>query len=181
MTFNIPVSVKPYVKRFLENNYGNPVDFRKHPREFEMFKRMLKKPNRRWDYHYKEKSGNKYDTIEVIITEVDFYRYGWTLSPTDVVSFGKYFEKNAKYLMRTVVALYVNFGTPIDKAIAIFQEKFKMEEEFWAFESIKKDFYRIRIIENMDISSIAYENMINILSINMRGNGILTESFVKMI
>ena len=37
MKFNITVPVKPYVKRFLENNYGNPVDFRNHPRESEMF------------------------------------------------------------------------------------------------------------------------------------------------
>ena len=64
MKFIVTVPVKPYIKRFLENNYGNPVDFRSHPRENEQFKRMLKKPNYDVEHKYKNEWGVHTHTVE---------------------------------------------------------------------------------------------------------------------
>jgi hypothetical protein len=39
--------------------------------------------------------------------------------------------------------LYASFGVPVEKGINMFQERFNLEEEYWPYDSIKKDFYWI--------------------------------------
>lgn len=178
MQFIVTVPVKPYVKRFLENNYGNPVDFRSHPRENEMFKRMLKKPCRDIDHKYKTDLIRQTHAVEVLISDRDFYRHGWEVTKTDIVSFGKHFEKHAKWLMRTVVSTYVQHGSPIDRAILKFQNRFGMEEEYWSFDSIKKDFYRLRECEGIDMNE-TLQHVERLIRINMSNVGVLTDFYVK--
>lgn len=179
MKFNITVPVKTYVKRFLENNYGNPVDFRNHPRENEMFKRMLKKPNFGKEHMYRKELCLHVHTIEIVISERDFYRHGWELSKTDIVSFGKHFEKNAKWLMRSVVSTYISFGIPINIAINKFQTRFQLEEEYWPFDSIKKDFFRFKINNGIDFNHYAYEHLEKLILVNMSNAGAITTHIVK--
>lgn len=126
MKFDITVSAKPYVKQFLENNYGNPVDFRNHPRENEMFKRMLKKPSYDNDNNCKNELCKQSHAVEIAISNRDFYRHGWVLSETDFVSFGRHFEQNANGLIRSIVSTYISFGIPINIAIVKFQERFQL-------------------------------------------------------
>ena len=114
MKFNVSVPVKPYVKRFLENNYGSPVDFRGHPREKEMFDRMLKKQCYDREHMYKNELCRQTHEVVIAISDRDFYRHGWELSKTDIISFGKHFETLAKWLMRTVVTTYVSYGMAVD-------------------------------------------------------------------
>ena len=114
MKFNITVPEKPYVKRFLENNYGNPVDFRNHPSENEMFKRMLKKPNYDNDHKYKNELCKRSHAVEIAISDRDFYRHGWELTKTDIVSF-------VKWLMRSFVSTYISFGIPISNYPFLFR------------------------------------------------------------
>ena len=71
--------------------HGNPIDFRKHPRENEFFRRMLKKPDYNNEHKYKNELNKHVVTVEIQISDHDFYRHGWELSKTDIVSFGKYF------------------------------------------------------------------------------------------
>jgi len=175
----VTVPVKPYVKRFLENNYGNPIDFRKHPRENEFFRRMLKKPDYNNEHKYKNELNKQVVTVEIQISDHDFYRHGWELSKTDIVSFGKYFEKNAKWLMHTVVGTYVSFGTPIYIAIANFQTRFQMEEEYWPYDSIKKDFFRLRDTHEIDLNHYAYRHLEQLILINMSNAGAVSESLLK--
>jgi len=179
MKYIVTVPVKPYVKRFLENNYGNPIDFRKHPRENEFFRRMLRKPDYNNEHKYKNELNKHVLTVEIRISDHDFYRHGWELSKTDIVSFGKYFEKNAKWLMHTVVSTYVSFGTPIYIAIANFQTRFQMEEEFWPYDSIKKDFFRLRDTHEIDLNEYAYRHLEQLILINMSKAGAVTESVLK--
>lgn len=179
MKFNITVPVKPYVKRFLENNYGDPVDFRNHPRENEMFKRMLKKPNYDNDHKYRNELCSHIQAVEIAISDRDFYRHGWELSKTDIVSFGKHFERNAKWLMRTVVSTYVSFGSPINIAILKFQTRFQMEEEYWPYDSIKKDFFRLRDNKDIDLKEYAYQHLERLILINMSNTGAITHHLLK--
>ena len=179
MKFNITVPVKPYIKRFLENNYGNPVDFRNYPRENEMFKRMLKKPNLEKDHMYRKELCLHIHMIEIVISERDFYRHGWELSKTDIVSFGKHFEKNAKWLMRTVVSTYISFGIPINIAINKFQTRFQLEEEYWPFDSIKKDFFRFKINNEIDFNQYAYQHLEKLILLNMSNAGAITNHILK--
>jgi len=178
MKFNLTVPVKPYVKRFLENNYGNPVDFRNHTRENEMFKRMLKKPCYKEEDKYKKELCLHSNVVEIAISERDFYRHGWELSKTDIVSFGKHFEKNAKWLMRSVVSTYVSFGIPINIAINKFQTRFQLEEEYWPFDSIKKDFFRFKINHEIDFNQFAYQHLEHMILLNMSNAGAITNHII---
>jgi hypothetical protein len=179
MKFNITVPVKPYVKRFLENNYGDPVDFRNHPRENEMFKRMLKKPNHGKDHMYKSELCLHVHFVEISISERDFYRHGWELSKTDIISIGKHFEKNAKWLMRSVVSTYISFGIPINIAINKFQTRFQLEEEYWPFDSIKKDFFRFKVNNRIDFNQFAYQHLERLILLNMSNAGAITTHILK--
>jgi hypothetical protein len=179
MKFNVTIPCKRYVKRFLENNYGNPVNFSKHPRENEMFRRMLKKPCKDQDRFYKKELSLHTVFIEVEISERDFYRHGWEVSKTDIVSFGKHFEKNAKWLMRTVVSTYASFGIPIHIAIYKFQLRFHMEEDYWPFDAIKQDFYRLRGNKGLDLNEYAYEHIERLIKINMEYAGVLVGNAAK--
>ena len=126
MKFNITVPAKPYIKQFLENNYGNHVDFRNHPRENEMFKRMLKKPNYYNDHKYKNELCKHSDALEIAISNSDFYRHGWELSVTEIFSFCRHFERSAKWLMRSILSTYISFGIPINIAFVKFQARFHL-------------------------------------------------------
>jgi hypothetical protein len=179
MKFVVTVPVKSYVKRFLENNYGNPVDFKNHPRENEMFKRMLKKPCIDEECKYNDEIQKYCCFVEIQIADRDFYRHGWELSKTDIISFGKHFEYRAKMQMRNIVSSYVSFGAPVYIAIERFQTRFNFEEEYWPFDSIKKDFFRFARNNEIDFNKYAFQHLEQLILINMASAGIVTENIVK--
>ena len=179
MNFNVFVPVKPYVKRFVENNYGCPADFRNHPRENEMFRRMLKKPCSDLDYQYSEELQKHSVKLEIVISERDFFRSGWEMSKTDIIAFGKFFERNAKWLMRSVVSTYTSFGMQEYNAITKFQKRFQMEEEYWPFDSIKKDFYRFKNLNDIDFNYYAFQHLERLILVNMSTAGVITNAILK--
>ncbi|HEY5511411.1 MAG TPA: hypothetical protein VIK10_10325 [Prolixibacteraceae bacterium] len=178
MNYFVEIPVKSYVKRFIDNNYGDPVNFSRHPRERELFMRMLKKPANYNDHKYPNDSVRLCRTVEVPISDRDFYRHGWELSKTDIVSFGKHFERNAKWLMRSVVGTYISFGTPIQDAIQKFQLRFNMEEEYWPFDSIKKDFFRFRLDNAIDYNQFAFQHLERLILCNMCDAGAMTQKAI---
>lgn len=178
MKFDVIIPVKPYVKRFLENNYGAPVDFHSHPRENDLFLRMLKKPCYLKDHMYQPDLGKYTSFVTVKISERSFYRHGWELSKTDIIAFGKHFERNAKMLMRSIVGIYISFGIPTNTAISKFQIRFKMEEEYWPYDSIIKDFSRYKNINEIDFNHHAYQHIEELILLNMSNAGILSKSLI---
>lgn len=181
MKFNITVPVKPYVKRFLENNYGSPVDFHNHPHENMLFMRMLKKRSFTKDYMYQSNLSKLSSSVVIQISERCFYRNGWEISKTDTIAFGRYFERNAKMMMRSIVGIYVSFGMPVNIAIAKFQATYKMEEEYWAFDSILKDFFRYKTFNKIDFNHNAYQHLEELILLNMSNAGLLSKNLVKEI
>lgn len=179
MKFTVSIPVKPYVKRYLEINYGSPVSFITDPRANEMFKRMLHKPCAHYERKYPNELVSHTGKVEVLITERDFYRYGWELTKTDVVAFGKHFENRAKNFMRSVVGVYHSLGLPINISILRFQQQFQFEEEFWSYESIKKDFYRNGLKERMDFDNEIFNKIEKIIMRNLSDLGTITTKAIK--
>ena len=142
--FVVTIPVKPYVKRFIELNYGLPADFSKHPEIQKEVRRCLRKPNTRFDKQFENKLCTYTDQLEILISQDDFYRYGWEFSRTDVVAFGKLFETVIKCRMHNIVSIYRGVGLSIKDSIQKFQVHYSMEEEYWSYESIKKEYYRRR-------------------------------------
>jgi len=148
--FVVSIPVKPYVKRFIELNYGLPADFTNHPEIHKVVCRSLKKPRTQYDKQFENKLCTYTETIEIVISQRDFYRYGWEFSRTDVVEFGKSFESIIKCNMHNVVNIYRGVGLSIKDSIQKYQVHYKMEEEYWPYESIKKEYYRRRPVNQID-------------------------------
>lgn len=138
----ISIPVKPYVCRFLEINYGEPVDFTGQPYFYNHIRRMVRKPDRRCERKLPDHMRSYSAAVNVLISEDDLQRYGYIISKTDVVRFGTMFEWHIKWMMRSIVGMRVEMGYDIKDAIEYFQDKYNFDENVWAFESIRKDFYR---------------------------------------
>lgn len=165
--FYVTVPVKPYVKQFLAINYGTPVDFTSDPHTNHFFLTLLRKPNTSYDKKYPEQLCTYTETVEVVISQHDFYKYGWELTRTDIVTFGKEFENRSKAMMRTFVGVYIALGLPAYKSISKFQERYDFGEMFWPFESIKKDFYRNGETEQIDFDGEIFNKIDKIILRNL--------------
>ena len=142
LKFSVFIPVKPYVKRYLEINYGNPVSFRDDPKHQQFVVSLLRKPNNHHRSKYSDCDMVKLtDEVEVKISKDDFMRYGFEMSKTSIVAFGKYFEDLAKFKARNYIELKRGFRQLKD-SITDFQQLFGMEEEYWSYEAIKKDIDR---------------------------------------
>jgi hypothetical protein len=177
--FTITIPVKPYVKRFIEINYGLPADFTNDPQTNKFFQELLRKPNSTYDKKYPDVICTYTTEIEVLISEHDFYRYGWELTKTDIVAFGKRFEDRAKVMMRSVVGVNIGLGLPINKSIERFQDRFLFCEDTWRYEAIKKDFYRNGQVELVDFDNEIFLKIEKIIMRNLYDLGTVSKKAIN--
>lgn len=138
-TLEIPV--KPYIKNYLERNFGDPVNFSGVRGVNDFFVLLLEKQNGRRD---KQTTLCGYtQTVTVVITRDTFYRYGWNLSATAVVSFNALFEYLIKTRTRDIVGVKSR-DAKIKVAPAIRQMQYELEfpEDNLSFDAVKKDIQR---------------------------------------
>ena len=132
-------------------------------------------------FHTKYPENNcTYSTeVEVVISEDDFYRYGFELTKPDIVTFGKHFEDRAKVMMRSMVGVYNGIGLPIRDSIWKFQTRFGFEEETWNFDSIKKDFYRNGINGKIDFNNEIFAKIEKIILVNLSVLGTVSQRVIR--
>lgn len=140
--FVVTIPIKPYVKRYIEVNFGLPANFENYPKINSKVRRFLRKPNTRFDKKYNDEICTYTEKLEVVISQDYFYRYGWEISKTDTVEFCKTFEFMLKEEMLKIVSIYFGLTRSIKLSIERYQTSFNMEEEYWPYESIKKEYYR---------------------------------------
>jgi len=140
--FTIGLHLKPYVKRYLINNFGDPVNlYCVEGQDLkELMIQFLKKSCRKNDKRIKLTTLNKETRIR--ISESDFYRYGWEISKTDMLKFNNRIESLIKFYARCFIAFDKSFGVPISISIRSFQDEYGFSEEDFPYETIKKDFDR---------------------------------------
>lgn len=152
MKFNVNIPCKPYTKRFLELNFGDPVDFTKDNSLYPLFRKKLEKKSYKRDKHYMRMQSVRYQSnVDVKITRDDFYKYGWELSMTDIVAFNREIEGRAKLFMYLFVSTRISFGMSLVDAVKFFQEKFEFPETIWPTESIVKDCQRNLTVHKNEI------------------------------
>lgn len=179
LKFTVQIPAKPYVKHFIEANYGSPVNFACHCEENVFFQHLLKQPNNRRDYQIHDLKHRYTDILEVFISEDDFYRYGWELTRTNVIAFGKFFEHRTKFFMRNMVGVYYGLGLPIYLSIERFKNSFEFNEDAWKYEAIKKDFYRHGKTRNIDFDNEIYHKIENIILDNLYDAGTISQHLKK--
>jgi len=176
--FNIVIPVKPYVKRFIELNYGDPVYFHPDKDDYEKLRSCLK-DSRKTDSRFPPRTCTYSSEITVLLSERDFYRYGWEMSHTNVIKFNAIFESRAKYLMRSMVGIYHGLGLPINVSITKFQDRFYFDENIWPYDSIRKDFYRNGNNYKVDFDNEIFIKIEKIVLTNLSGCGTITPSFIS--
>jgi len=137
--FTITMPAKHYIRKYLEINCGVPVNLSVFPDLFHDFRQRLTK-----DPGPEKPRFNIADpeTVTIIISDADFYRKGFEMSEGDIKEFTKLVEMRIKYLSRLYITNSTSTGMTLTLAIQTFQEDYGLPEEVWAFESIKKDYFR---------------------------------------
>jgi len=151
--FHVKILCKPYVRRFIEINYGDPADITKDKMVYQFFCSRLKKKTFRYEKKYKKL--DKYtDEIAIKISRDDFYRYGWEISMTDNVAFNRIMEYKVKEMLYKIVGIYTSIGFPLSESIDRFQEQYGFHEDVWPKESIRKDCCRNLNIDKKEIDNL---------------------------
>lgn len=135
----VTVAVKPYVKAYLENNYGCPADIRADAELNELVNMMLREGSTRLD---KIVTANFSATVDLRITKDAFFRHGFTFTKTETLKFNSLLENRIKFYVRTYIGYHHSLGDSVAKCIRDFQRKFGFPEDVWGYDSIKKDFDR---------------------------------------
>ena len=174
-TLKIPC--KRYVKAYLENHCGAPVNLQHLPELMEEFRRGLSKTpchkeSRKTRIGYEEE-------VSIIIPENFFYRYGWEMEDDNIRDFNRLLEAQVKYLMRQYVSLNHSMGIPVASCIRSFQSKFGFEEPIWSFESIKKDFDRNGLNYGMCLVKEFKCIIDKIFLSNLSEKGTVSKKFIK--
>lgn len=162
--YTVEVAVKPYIRAYLENNYGCPADIRKDAEMAELVTMMLREGSTRLD---KIISANFKDTVKLRISQDTFFRHGFTFTRTETLKFNTLLEHRIKFFARTYIGYHHALGDTVAKSIRDFQTIFGFSEEVWPYDSIKKDFDRNgstverRVIGNLkeELSKIFLEKL----------------------
>jgi len=179
MQYVVSLPVKPYVKRFLELNYGIPVDLATDKKLLNYFRRCLTKPQITYDNTRFAKFSMFYtETVNILISEADFYKYGWELSKTDIVGFGREIESNTKFFMKNIISCYSSH-MELSRAICLFQEKYGFTEDIWSYQSIKKEFQRNGLKIKIDFSTEITEKIEKIFLLNLYKKGTVSTKMIK--
>ncbi len=176
--FFITIPVKPYVKRFLHLNYGDPVFFHTDKTDYSLLRECLS-DSRKHEPITPDPISPYKEVVTVLLSERDFYRCGWDMTKPNVIRFGLHFERKAKTLMRNLVGIYHGLGLPINTSINKFQDKFYFDEDTWAYQSIKKDFYRNGSLTGIDFEGEIFRKIEKIVMTNLYNLGTVSETFIK--
>lgn len=180
--FSLILPCKPYVKRFLELNYGSPVDFTKEKTLYPDFRNKLKREvgSARYDKRYEKLKLCRYTRdVEIKITRDDFYRYGWELNMTDIVDFNRQIESRAKLFMYVIVSGRMSIGVSLTDSIAYFQDTYDFPEEVWPCESINKDCQRNLTVTKNEILNNISRQIDKLSLVKLSANGTISQQFKK--
>lgn len=159
--FLVNFPCKPYVRRYLEINYGDSeslgsnraIDISKDKALYAEFQHKLKNKSFRFESKLNTYAFERYsDEVNIKITQDDFYRYGWELTKTDIVYLNSIFEGRCKILMYMAVGIRVAIGMNLTNSIELFQDKYLFTEDIWPKDSIYKDCQRNLHINKNEIA-----------------------------
>lgn len=146
MIFTAEIPVKPYIKQYLEYNFGRPAHLTREKSIGKYLFELLERERRDRDKEYKGYTA----VVTVRISEDIHIRHGSFLTKTNIINFNSFLEDHIKALMCIHVDAVIEGMTARDKkvkiseAIEMFQEKFGFTEQTFGFETIKKAYYRYR-------------------------------------
>lgn len=141
----ITIPCKPYVRRFLVNTYGHPVNLKSDKHAFRYFRLLLQRKMFRNNHRTGFKRNGKmiYRTeVEIILDNDTFKHYGYGMSRQAVIDFNAFFEGYIKKVGRTFIAALESSGWKRWHAIREYQDTFGFREDEYSGEAILQDLKR---------------------------------------
>ena len=90
-------------------------------------------------------------TLRLYITMHTFRQRGVNLNESNLRNFNSFVQALIKDKMRFLLDLYVPMFGSFEKALVRVREVMQIEDEDWDSDSIKKDYYRYRLKNNMPL------------------------------
>lgn len=145
----IQVPTKLYIARYLTVKYGSPAKLTRKELEGAYLYELIEDPRRERD----SEAGTFRHTIDVELPDRVLMRKGYYLTPTNVSNFNSWMERFIKIEMRNHIDVILsrNPETEIRDAIYDYQKKYQLHDDYFPFDSIKKDYYRYRKRTNGEI------------------------------
>lgn len=171
--FTVTLPCKPYVKCFIEQNYGKPVRFYRDKEVMVIVRLLLSRKDSKLNFRSINKDVYS-DEVTFQINENDYNHYGCILSNQGVMDLHKYFESKVKHLMRSWCASQFAFGLSAVDCVKSFQNKFGYPEHIWKFESIYKDCQRKGVFIK-DTEKLLSEQIHKIILSQMSRNRTITQ------
>lgn len=135
------IPVKPYVKRHLENSFGNPTLMRRDSAIGKYFYSLLEGASDDGSDEYKGYS----ESVTIHIPYHVFLKKGCVLTKASIIEFNNFVEDLIKMQMHSMLDTLIEVnGTEIKKAIDFYYGSFNFDETVFPYETIKKSYYRYR-------------------------------------
>ena len=140
-TYTVTVPCKSYVKKFLIDTYGNPVDIRKDKHLYKFLKNTLeRKVHRHNDRSSFKKYGKMIYKAETtfIVNEDTFKHNGFDIHRDDITDLNALFEGYIKKIIAVFVYALISCGHKTISAINQAQELFNFSEDDMSTDLILK-------------------------------------------
>jgi hypothetical protein len=139
----IEIPTKKYIKQYLTVKYGLPATLTRKELEGAFLYELIEDPRSDRD----SESGTFNHILTVQLPERVLMRKGFYLTPTQLSNFNSWMARFIKLEMRKHVDLLLraNPNMEIREAIYDYQKQYDLHDDFFPFDSIKKDYYRYRL------------------------------------
>jgi hypothetical protein len=137
---NIDVPVKPYVKAYMENNFGAPCEMDRSNKYGRIMFLLLSDGSRERDNKYRQYP----EKLSMKLSSTFWHRRGSGLTRTNVIYFNQIIEDDIKLKLRTFVYALTCQEKPIKRAEAIrrFLNIYGFSPDVFPFDTAKKDIDR---------------------------------------
>jgi len=158
--FSIQIPCKPYVKHYLNQSFGSPVNLYQVDNPFLPLLKLLLSNQKKDKYPSRKLSAQIYSqSVSILLSEDDFLRVGFDLSRIGAIVFNKEVERSFKHMMHVIVAINFTFYGNLETAIDRFTLDFDIPEDTWPHESIRKDFMRHASVHRFNFKNTISENL----------------------
>jgi hypothetical protein len=172
-SFSVTFSAKPYVRLFIEQNYGTPVRFYRDKAIMSLIRLMLQKKDTSLQYRPINKDIYS-ETVTFHLNETDYNHYGGFLSNQAIMDINRYFEQKVRMFMRSWCAAQYFYGMSAIDTVKSFQQRFGFPEHIWKAESIYKDCQRNNIF-SQEKNSLMEQKITEIILSQLSKNRTITQ------
>ena len=180
--FVVWVHVKPYVKKYLLQNFRvEDTDWPElvnvsRDRELGIFvNSRLEKPCHRRDKQSNSANSKRTALLAVEITEDNFYRNGWSLSPSDECAFDKAVSIRCDTMLMVLLSGFYMFTGNLMESIRRFYDITGFTDNDWPIDSIRKKWQRDATVLKITLNDEIIQKNTSLLLDKLSKNGTISQ------